>query len=53
MSDVEVAEAAAAAVRDAADQRDRDDDARRAAERKFCTVSPSIWLRYVSVVSPP
>ena len=24
-----------------------------AAEAKFCTVSPAIWLKYVSVVSPP
>ena len=24
-----------------------------AAETKFCTVIPIIWLKYVSVVSPP
>ncbi len=24
-----------------------------AAERKFCTASPAIWLKYVIVVSPP
>ena len=24
-----------------------------AAETKFCTVSPTIWVRWLSVVSPP
>ena len=50
--DPEVADRAERRRDEAADQRDRDGEP-TAADTKFCTVRPAIWVRWLIVGSPP
>ena len=50
--DPEVAERAAGPAGQAADQGDDDRTCPTAADTKFCTVSPAIWVRWLIVDSP-